>query len=461
MPTKASKHVLLAMLSLAVSGCALNYVIDEHAFRLSAEGAKAANEDLFRNIVRASYNHPLRFSSVTILRGGNNGDASIGLTIPLSTSAQGAFTVSPRIGISQGPTFEVVPQLSKEFAEGILQPQSLRTLSLFTEPQYNIEAVYTLFIDRIEIISPDKPKIKLPNDETLNLKDGDLPTVYNSLKDRNQFSDFQKVLRALINTSGLRTELIKVRPPATPFVEISEAKPPFDLIGMADKKVFPERCTTKEGKELVRLLRSDLITIPRFCLLRGQPGCGQSLFNNREILLSNIDTTKKCSDLVPSDNADLVQSDASSASKAVGENIYVFHIRSVYEMIHYIGSIISSIRETKDKQKPIIPCVGKYNNNLTAQEFDKTRKGDSDIDVCKAETEAKPSLNPEIFFDVKIGSDPRSFVSVEYNGKTHSILSGSAQSGNATQVMEILTQLLNLSRSPEDIQRTPTVVLSP
>ena len=33
MPTKASKHVLLAMLSLAVSGCALNYVIDEHAFR--------------------------------------------------------------------------------------------------------------------------------------------------------------------------------------------------------------------------------------------------------------------------------------------------------------------------------------------------------------------------------------------------------------------------------------------
>jgi hypothetical protein len=160
-------------------------------------------------------------------------------------------------------------------------------------------------------------------------------------------------------------------------------------------------------------------------------------------------------------SADLVQSDASSASKIVGENVYVFHIRSVYEMIHYIGSIISNIRDPKDKQEPIIPCVGKYNNNLTAQRFDAIRRGERDIDVCKAETEAEPSLNPEIFFDIVTGPDPRSFVSVEYNGKTHSILSGSAQSGNATQIMEILTQLLNLSRSPEDVQRTPTVVLSP
>jgi len=249
MPSRVSKHILLAILSLTISACALNYVIDEHAFRLSAEAAKAANEDLFRNIVRASYNHPLRFSSVTILRGGNSGDASVGLTIPLSASAQGAFTVSPQFGISQGPTFDLVPQLSKEFAEGILQPQSLRTMSLFTEPQYNIEAVYTLFIDRIEIRKAENGNIKPPNHEILSSKDEDSITVYNSLKDRAQFVDFQKVLRGLINTSGLRTELIKVRPPATPFVEISEAKPPFDLIGMADKKVFPERCTTKEGKK--------------------------------------------------------------------------------------------------------------------------------------------------------------------------------------------------------------------
>jgi hypothetical protein len=123
---------------------------------------------------------------------------------------------------------------------------------------------------------------------------------------------------------------------------------------------------------------------------------------------------------------------------------YVLHLRSVHGVIIYLGEILNRIRESQQQGE-----VPDYLPTVRVREV--------------VQSDIKKTIDDEsLLFDVDI-DHPRSgvFVSVDYADHNYYILSGEGQSGRSTEVMAVLTLLLNSFRSAQDLPRTQTTIISP
>jgi hypothetical protein len=154
-----------------LSACAVVDPVDSRYDTVSRSLAKARNESIFLNLIRASHDYPLSFDTIanvtpTMTNTTNFGLPSFLLGPPalLSTTAStvqsipnsvgrdavfGSTTASNSTAVSTN--FNVSTQETSTFYEGFLKPIDLQVLDYFIRQGYSRELLFWLFTDSVEI----------------------------------------------------------------------------------------------------------------------------------------------------------------------------------------------------------------------------------------------------------------------------------------------------------------------
>jgi hypothetical protein len=158
--------LFVASIAAAVAGCAAIDPVDTRYDTISRSLAKARNEAILLNLVRASHDHPLSFvtiANVTPSMGNTTnlglpqfmfGPASFGMLTPIGPWRDVIFdnsTVSNSTSVSTN--FNVSTQETSAFYQGFLKPIDLQALDYFIRQGYSRELLFWLFTDAVEVSS--------------------------------------------------------------------------------------------------------------------------------------------------------------------------------------------------------------------------------------------------------------------------------------------------------------------
>ena len=143
---------MAAALSAALGGCAATTPTSKVAVDYNRIFAKARNEVLVTNILRAAEREPLQFSTMGSVNGSVRNSGSLAFTIP---SLNGVTGLSPQVSVNEGinPAVSIVPLSDKEFTEGILRPVTLDEINYFINQGWDKEMILELVVGGI--VCPD------------------------------------------------------------------------------------------------------------------------------------------------------------------------------------------------------------------------------------------------------------------------------------------------------------------
>lgn len=167
-----SRRLLVgACIAAALAGCALIDPVDSRYDTIGRSLAKARNEAIFLNIVRASHDYPLSFVTIANVSPSLSNTSSFALpSFLLGPSPRNVEpTFSPGRDVSIGNTtasnstaistnFNVSTQETSAFYDGFLKPIDLQTLDDFIRQNYSRELLFWLFTDSVEMDYPDGRK---------------------------------------------------------------------------------------------------------------------------------------------------------------------------------------------------------------------------------------------------------------------------------------------------------------
>jgi hypothetical protein len=160
---------LLAVLlpAFVVGACALVDPVDTRYDEITRSLAKARNEAIFLNLVRASHDHPLSFATISQVTPSLTNVSSFGLpTFLAGPIMKGATPVLPPYGnalinsttasntTTVSSNFNVATQETSAFYQGFLKPVDLVTLNYFIRQGYPRELLFWLFTDSFELTIP-------------------------------------------------------------------------------------------------------------------------------------------------------------------------------------------------------------------------------------------------------------------------------------------------------------------
>src|SRR3984957_12105920 len=141
--------------------------VDARYDTISRSLAKARNESIFLNIVRASHDYPLSFVTVSNVTPTMTNTSSLGLPTflfgPLNPGAAALFTPGRDVIFSNttaanttavGSNFNVSTQETSAFYQGFLKPIDLQTLDYFIRQGYPRELLFWLFTDSFSVTPP-------------------------------------------------------------------------------------------------------------------------------------------------------------------------------------------------------------------------------------------------------------------------------------------------------------------
>jgi uncharacterized membrane protein YgcG len=169
---------VVALLASLVGACALTDPVDYRYDNIGRSLAVARNEAIFLNIVRASHDYPLAFTTISQVTpsmtnttsfalpsfmegpGGLRVFQANGTTAPTSVSTFpssspyrdfifGNTTASNNTAVSSN--FNVATQETSAFYIGFLKPIDLQTLDYFIRQGYSREMLFWLFADTVEL----------------------------------------------------------------------------------------------------------------------------------------------------------------------------------------------------------------------------------------------------------------------------------------------------------------------
>jgi hypothetical protein len=167
-----------ALLTGALGACAIVDPVDNRYDTVSRSLAKARNESIFLNLVRASHDYPLSFSTVanvtptltnttsfalpSFLLGPHIpsfGNPGTNVASPLFTPGRdvifGNTTAGNTTQVQTG--FSVSTQETSAFYQGFLKPIDLQTLAYFIRQGYSRELLFWLFTDSFTLELPNAP----------------------------------------------------------------------------------------------------------------------------------------------------------------------------------------------------------------------------------------------------------------------------------------------------------------
>ncbi len=152
--------------AVLLSACAVVDPVDTRYDTISRSLAKARNESIFLNIVRASQDYPLSFVTVSNVTPTMTNTSSLGLPTFLfgpgfvSGSTNSLFTPGRDVILGNttasnttavGSNFNVSTQETSTFYQGFLKPIDLQTLDYFIRQGYPRELLFWLFTDSFQL----------------------------------------------------------------------------------------------------------------------------------------------------------------------------------------------------------------------------------------------------------------------------------------------------------------------
>ena len=160
-----------ACLAGLLSACAVVDPVDSRYDTVSRSLAKARNEAIFLNLVRASHDYPLSFTTIANVTPTMTNTSTFALptfglgpqacagvavptcnfptTMPGRDVAFGSTTASNATAVSTN--FNVATQETGSFYDGFLRPIDLTTLDYFIRQDYSRELLFWLFADSFQI----------------------------------------------------------------------------------------------------------------------------------------------------------------------------------------------------------------------------------------------------------------------------------------------------------------------
>lgn len=156
--------LLFPCLALGVNACTFSDHLATAAVDYNESVESSSNEILLKNIVRASFDHPIYFSSISILRGNITAQAEISGRVPFGGDAESSFLVSPSVGISTVPSTDIVPDDSQEFMRGLITEIQPELVVNFIQQGWPKWIVLNLLVEKALI--SDILYSNDPNDDT-------------------------------------------------------------------------------------------------------------------------------------------------------------------------------------------------------------------------------------------------------------------------------------------------------
>jgi hypothetical protein len=323
------------LLCLLLSGCSLGGYVDDSSFEYNQTLADVANQQLVINILRARDNVPLEFSDLSQIRGSIQASASLQANGPF-----GPLRASSTRGGSQGmasiqlnPTFDIAPLNTQDFTRGTLQPIDVNYLNMFYNQGVAWSVLLPLFLSSIEehaVGADGKPVVTIYQN---------IPCPTTGCPE----SDFAKELRAIFSpvtrpegnylwSPVIHTynELIPVgRPAATidpkslPGSSSSAGSPQFEI----KPATIPGKGKGKSagGSQLYQVKTHTAIC--RGLIKQGQP---EIIITQYQPLEDDHGAACSSPEVIKSDNA-------TPAKPKPGTITYKFNMRSVQDMIQYLG----------------------------------------------------------------------------------------------------------------------------
>src|SRR5580698_4297850 len=163
------RNLLISVASaVALTACAIVDPVDNRYDTVSRSLAKARNEAIFLNLVRASHDYPLSFTTIANVTPSMQNTTSLALpsfllgprvpstTSPLFTPGRDVIFGNTTAGNSTqvSTNFNVSTQETSAFYEGFLKPIDLTTLNYFIRQGYSRELLFWLFTDSFELTLP-------------------------------------------------------------------------------------------------------------------------------------------------------------------------------------------------------------------------------------------------------------------------------------------------------------------
>jgi hypothetical protein len=171
-----------ALLGGALGACAVVDPVDNRYDTVSRSLAKARNESIFLNLVRASHDYPLSFTVVANVTPSLTNTTSLGLpsflfgpriSLTNPTAAAGSTAFTPNVftpgrdvifgnstasnNTTVSTNFSVSTQETSAFYQGFLKPIDLQTLAYFIRQGYSRELLFWLFTDSFTLELPNAP----------------------------------------------------------------------------------------------------------------------------------------------------------------------------------------------------------------------------------------------------------------------------------------------------------------
>lgn len=172
------------LIALVVSGCAVIDPVDSRYDTVSRSLAKARNEAIFLNLIRASHNYPLDFVTISNVTPQMSNTTSFALpSFLLGPKLNGALPTTIDRDVVFGNTtasnstsvstnFSVSTQETQSFYQGFLKPIDLEVADYFIRQDYSRELLFWLFVDSVEVDVPGRQPIgssfNPPNDYGCN-----------------------------------------------------------------------------------------------------------------------------------------------------------------------------------------------------------------------------------------------------------------------------------------------------
>ncbi len=162
-----------ALLASALGACAVVDPVDNRYDTVSRSLAKGRNESIFLNLVRASHDYPLSFTTVANVTPSLTNTTSLALpSFLLGPSARVASGAALTPGFTPGrdvifgnttagnttavsTNFNVSTQETSAFYQGFLKPIDLQTLAYFIRQGYSRELLFWLFTDAFTLELPN------------------------------------------------------------------------------------------------------------------------------------------------------------------------------------------------------------------------------------------------------------------------------------------------------------------
>jgi hypothetical protein len=157
-----------ALLAGALGACAVVDPVDNRYDTVGRSLAKARNESIFLNLVRASHDYPLSFTVVANVTPSLTNTTSLALptfllgprfpALPTTVDRDVVFgntTAGNTTAVSTN--FSVSTQETSAFYQGFLKPIDLQTLSYFIRQGYSRELLFWLFTDSFTLELPNAP----------------------------------------------------------------------------------------------------------------------------------------------------------------------------------------------------------------------------------------------------------------------------------------------------------------